>query len=172
MSPVPSSRCPRATSTPQAVLSLARIGIDRVEGLLSGGFGAWRKSGLPIERSHTLTPVELHEDSVLYQKLDVRERSEFEEGHLEDALHAYVGTLEEQLPGLQLRKEEPIVVACSTGQRSSLATSLLLRHGFQKVANLLGGMSAWKRLDLPLVEGPPSPIVEAVPHEGMGGTAG
>jgi len=145
---------PEGTDATQAVLSLARIGIDRVEGLLSGGFRAWCKKGLPFERSDTLSPVELHEDSGLYQKLDVRELSEFEEGHLADARHAYVGELEERLPGLGLHPDEPVAVMCSTGHRSGLATSLLLRHGFRKVANLLGGMSAWRKLDLPLAEGP------------------
>lgn len=146
---------PEGMDARDAVLSLAWIGLDRVEGFLSGGFRAWCKEGLPIERSHTLSPGELHEDFVLYQKLDVRERSEFEEGHLADAHHAYVGELEELLPRLGLRQEEPVAVTCSTGHRSGLATSLLLRHGFQKVANLLGGMTAWKKLDLPLEEGPP-----------------
>lgn len=160
---------PEDTDATDAVLSLAWIGIDRVEGFLSGGFRAWYKTGLPFERSHTLAPGELHEDAVLYQKLDVRERSEFEEGHLTDAHHAYVGELEALLPGLGLRQEDPVAVTCGTGQRSGLATSLLLRHGFRRVANLLGGMTAWKKLDLPLEEGPPRPV-EAVPQPSFEGS--
>jgi hydroxyacylglutathione hydrolase len=155
---------PEGVEPAKAVLSLARIGIDGVEGFLGGGFSAWRKAGLPIERSHTLTPGELYEHSARYQRLDVRELSEFEEGHMADARHAYVGELEERLPGLRLRKDEPVAVTCSVGHRAGLAASILLRHGFRDVSNLLGGMTAWKRLDLPLEEGPPRPI-EAVPGE-------
>lgn len=146
---------PETAQAREAVLSLARIGIDRVEGLLAGGFGAWRESGLPIASHATVTPDELHEHAEHFQTLDVREISEFEEGHLADAHHAYVGELEERLPGLGLREEAPVAVMCSTGQRSSLATSVLLRHGFVGVANVLGGVTAWKKQDLPVVEGPP-----------------
>jgi hydroxyacylglutathione hydrolase len=135
-----------------------------VDGVLSGGFGAWRKAGLPIERGSTLTPEELFANAERFQTLDVRERSEFEEGHIPDARHAYVGELEERLPQLGLRGDLPVAVTCSVGHRSSLAASILLRHGFQSVSNLLGGMTAWKRLELPMREGPPHPS-EAAPSE-------
>lgn len=146
---------PEGADPREAVLSLARIGIDRVEGILAGGFSAWRKTGLPIERGATLTPEELHEQAGRFQTLDVREISEFEEGHLPDARQAYVGELEERLPGLGLDPEAPVAVTCSVGHRAGLATSILLRHGFHRVSNLLGGMTAWKKLELPVVEGPP-----------------
>ncbi|MGZ3458669.1 MAG: MBL fold metallo-hydrolase [Archangium sp.] len=149
----------------QAVLSLARIGIDRVEGVLAGGFSAWSAAGLPFERHSTLKPHELHEHAEDFQTLDVREISEFEEGHIPGARHAYVGELEERLAGLGLRQEAPVAVTCSSGHRSGLATSILLRHGFEAVANLLGGMRAWKKLDLPVMEGPPPHPVEALPQE-------
>ena len=51
--------------------------------------------------------------------------------------------------------EAPVAVTCGAGPRAGLATSILLRHGFHGVSNLLGGMTAWKKLDLPVVEGPP-----------------
>jgi len=95
----------------------------------------------------------------------VREISEFEEGHIPGARHAYVGELEERLSELGLRQEAPVAVTCSSGYRSGLATSILLRHGFEAVANLLGGMRAWKKLDLPMVEGPPPRPVEVLPQE-------
>ncbi|OJH42527.1 MBL fold metallo-hydrolase [Cystobacter ferrugineus] len=149
----------------QAVLALARIGIDRVEGVLAGGFGAWRNAGLPIERSATLTPSELQEHAERYQLLDVRGLSEFESGHIPGAHHAYVGQLEERLPELELRPEVPVAVTCDAGYRSGLATSLLLRHGFQNVSNLLGGMTAWKKLELPVEEGAPHPKETPAPRE-------
>ncbi|WP_257463322.1 MBL fold metallo-hydrolase [Archangium lipolyticum] len=146
---------PEGADLAQAVLSLARVGIDRVEGVLAGGFGAWRTTGLPIERNSTLIPNELHEHSARFQLLDVRDISEFESGHIPGARHAYVGELEERLPGLGLSPDDPVAVVCGSGLRSGLATSLLLRHGFQSVSNLLGGMTAWKKLDLPVEEGTP-----------------
>ncbi|HSP80865.1 MAG TPA: rhodanese-like domain-containing protein [Myxococcaceae bacterium] len=155
---------PEQAEPTKAVLSLARIGLDGVEGILAGGIGAWRKLGLPLQRHHTLTPSELVEFPERYQKLDVREVSEFEEGHLANARHAYVGELEKRLDELKLRKEAPVLVTCGVGHRAGLATSILLRHDFKDVSNLLGGMGAWKRLDLPTEEGPPRPV-EAVERE-------
>lgn len=156
---------PEGMGPEQAVLSLARIGIDRVEGVLAGGFGAWRNAGLPIERNATLTPNELHEHAARYQLLDVRDTSEFESGHIPGAHHAYVGQLEELLPGLGLRPEVPVAVTCGVGYRAGLATSILLRHGFQNVSNLLGGMTAWKKLELPVEEGAPHPGETPAPSE-------
>lgn len=38
---------------------------------------------------------------------------------------------------------------CGSGYRASIASSFLKRHGFEDVANVLGGMSAWKAAELP-----------------------
>lgn len=154
---------PEHADAREAVLALARVGLDEVEGVLAGGFGAWREAGLPIERGATLTPEELHENAERFQTLDVRERAEFEEGHIPDARHAYVGELDERLPRLGLREDLPVAVTCSVGHRAGLATSILLRHGFPRVSNLLGGMTAWRRLELPVREGPPPPSEASPP---------
>ncbi|WIG97172.1 rhodanese-like domain-containing protein [Myxococcus sp. SDU36] len=55
-------------------------------------------------------------------------------------------------------------MTCSVGHRAGLAVSILLSHGFARVSNLLGGMTAWRRLELPVREGPPPPG-EARPPE-------
>jgi len=44
-------------------------------------------------------------------------------------------------------------VVCSVGHRAGLAASILRRHGFARVANLLGGMTAWEHLKLPVSKG-------------------
>lgn len=49
-----------------------------------------------------------------------------------------------------LRQDDEIVVTCSVGHRGSLGVSMLLRHGFERVSNLLGGMTAWQGLGLPV----------------------
>lgn len=155
---------PEEADTAEAVRALARVGIDKVDGILAGGFGAWRSAGLPMERHSTLTPEELNEHKERFQVLDVREISEFEEGHIPGARHAYVGELEERLSRLSLRTDAPVAVTCSVGHRAGLATSMLLRRGFQSVFNVLGGMTAWRKLDLPVREGPPEPV-ESAPEQ-------
>lgn len=140
------------TAVREARLSLARIGRDNVAGALAGGFEAWRDAGLPIEKSGTTTPRDVADRLGTIAVLDVRETGEFEEGHIPGARHVFVGHLEEQLSGLGLRKDEPVVATCSVGHRGSLAVSILKRNGYRDACNLLGGMTAWKRLCLPVKE--------------------
>ncbi|WP_437488838.1 rhodanese-like domain-containing protein [Sorangium sp. So ce1014] len=47
-----------------------------------------------------------------------------------------------------------IELVCSVGHRAGLATSILRRRGFSDVVNVLGGMTAWEKLDLPKKKGP------------------
>lgn len=129
---------------------LARIGIDNVQSALAGGFGSWRKSGRPIETSGVITPRELAEQRDAYQVLDVRDDDEFAGGHIPGAAHLYVGHLRERLGELALDPQRPLAVTCGVGHRAGVAVSVLLQAGFSDVCNLLGGMTAWKNLDLPL----------------------
>ena len=134
----------------KAVDSLARVGIDSVEGVVVNGVEAWREQGLPIE---TLGTTSAQECATLMQGqevhvLDVRDDMEWEEKHIPGALHTYVGYLEEHLP--QLPRTSPIVVHCSVGHRSGLAASILRRQGYTEVLNMLGGLNAWEKLGLPL----------------------
>jgi hydroxyacylglutathione hydrolase len=132
-----------------AAMHLTRIGIDNVRGWLAGGFGTWRKSGNPIQCSGAITPRELADARDAFQVLDVREADEFAEGHIPGAAHAFVGELPDRLSELGLDRDQPVVVTCSVGHRAGLGVSILLRAGFRDVRNLLGGMTAWSRLDLP-----------------------
>lgn len=133
-----------------AAVHLSRIGIDNVQGGLGGGFGSWRASGKAVEASGTLTPQALADDLNSYQVLDVREIDEYDEGHIPGARHMFVGYLPEQIDALGLDRERPVAVTCSVGHRAGLGVSLLLRAGFTDVSNLLGGMTAWQSLDLPV----------------------
>lgn len=139
-----------------AVLSLARIGVDGIAGILAGGFDAWRDAGLPIAHARAIAPRELAARRREYRVLDVREDGEFEdEGHIPGASHLYVGYLDAHLDRIDppLEKSQPIAVTCSVGHRASLAVSVLRRHGFAQAANLLGGMTAWEKLALPREHG-------------------
>jgi len=83
--------------------------------------------------------------------LDVRERSEYLEGHLPGARHIPYQELEERIA--EVPHARTLVVYCASGVRSSLATSVLERHGIA-AANLRGGSSAWRNAGLPIEEGP------------------
>lgn len=133
-----------------AVMSLARIGLDRVEGILASGMESWRDQGLPIESIATTSAPE----TATWMKkggvhvLDVRDEYEWNEKRIPGAVHRYVGHLENNLP--MLAKDSNIVVHCNVGHRSGVAASILKRNGFTHVHNMLGGISAWEKLGLPL----------------------
>ena len=134
----------------KAVKSFARIGIDTIEGVLTSGVETWREQGLPIDSLATTSALEtanwMQQGRV--HVLDVRDEYEWNEKHIPGAVHKYVGYLEESLP--QLPKDSEIVVHCSVGHRSGLAVSILKRHGFTRTYNMLGGITAWEKLGLPL----------------------
>ncbi len=133
----------------KAFLYFTRIGMDQVAGAITGNFEKWRNEGLPVGMAQSTTPSELKEKLDQYQVIDVREVSEFEdEGHIPGAIHCFVGSLGELIDNHSITK--PIVVTCSVGHRASVATSVLLKKGYKDVTNLLGGMTAWQKLKLPM----------------------
>ena len=83
--------------------------------------------------------------------LDVRKQNEWEEGHIEGAMHIFVAHLMDKLS--QIPKEKPTVVHCSAGFRSGLAASILLRAGYSDLYNVAGGINAWISSGLPIVRG-------------------
>ena len=87
-----------------------------------------------------------HEDALI---LDVRENSEFADGHIGKAKHIPLGSVGKRLNELEKFKERPIVVVCRSGNRSSSACRTLRKAGFPNVSNLNGGMIAWDQAGLP-----------------------
>ncbi|MDZ7803426.1 rhodanese-like domain-containing protein [Thiohalophilus sp.] len=83
--------------------------------------------------------------------LDVREDTEYQEGHIINAMHLPLSQLNDQMKKLEKHKEQPIIVACRSGQRSGQACATLKKAGFDNVYNLGGGILAWKNANLPLV---------------------
>ena len=78
------------------------------------------------------------------QIVDVREPAEFNGplGHVPGAQLIPLGTLTDRVS--QLKKSEPLVLVCRSGARSAQASVLLGKAGFDKVANLSGGMLRWR----------------------------
>ncbi len=74
--------------------------------------------------------------------LDVRTEAEWDGGHIEGAHHIHGGTLQERFA--EVPKDRPVAVVCGSGYRASIASSFLKREGYPDVANVLGGMTAWK----------------------------
>ncbi len=93
------------------------------------------------------------------QVLDVRDREEWDEGHIEGAhFMAYTSmapqlNIPAQIDTLTLNREQTIAVTCATGKRSVTAISMLLQNGYKHLYNVTGGMEAWENAGFPMLDG-------------------
>jgi hydroxyacylglutathione hydrolase len=133
---------PQAT---EAATQLRRVGLDNIEGVLAGGFDAWTRAGLPTASIEQISAEQLRSAVASGQELqllDVRSPQEFAGGHVDGALNMPVGELAAR--ARELRRDAPTAVMCEGGFRSSLAASILQQEGFTHLANVTGGMAAFR----------------------------
>lgn len=76
--------------------------------------------------------------------LDVREREEYREGHLEGALSLPRGFLEMRVEEAVPDKSTPVIAYCAGGVRSLIAARTLKEMGYENVVSMAGGYTAWK----------------------------
>ena len=134
----------------RAVRSLIRLGYDNILGHLRGGIPSWYEAGYHIESNPVQTVEDLRNTQFTggFTVLDVRTQEEWDEGHIEGAVHIPVGHLPHLLD--KVPKDKPVCTVCGVGSRSGLAASILLRADYGHVANVLGGMTAWRARDFPV----------------------
>jgi hydroxyacylglutathione hydrolase len=128
----------------EARIRLARVGIERVAGVLDGGIPGWAKAGLPLVDTEQITAQELAAEVAAgpeWTIMDVRRPAEWQGGHIDGAVLAPLDTLRSRIP--ELDRNRPLVVHCKGGYRSMIACSLLEDAGFPRLVNLLGGYDAW-----------------------------
>jgi sulfur-carrier protein adenylyltransferase/sulfurtransferase len=77
--------------------------------------------------------------------VDVREREEWDEGHLPGAVHVPRGHLESRIESAAPDKSRPVLVYCASGNRSAFAAKTLEELGYDQVVSLAGGFTDWKR---------------------------
>jgi rhodanese-related sulfurtransferase len=136
----------------ESQLRLARVGAENVAGYLADGVVGWIKNGLELEYIPQIAVqyfAELREEEPeRIAVLDVREPGERSGGVIADSVGIPLGELKSRVS--ELDRGKLLVVHCQGGFRSSIATSLLRRAGFQDIANLTGGFEAWKTAGLPV----------------------
>jgi glyoxylase-like metal-dependent hydrolase (beta-lactamase superfamily II)/rhodanese-related sulfurtransferase len=126
-----------------------RVGVDRIIGYLNGGIKSWITKGLNTKSIRQLSPKGLYDlisnesDFIL---LDVRASAEFEENHIQGAINIPAADLRTRYT--ELNKDKLIVLICSSGNRSSLGTSILEQKGFNNLSNVAGGMTAYSAAGL------------------------
>jgi glyoxylase-like metal-dependent hydrolase (beta-lactamase superfamily II)/rhodanese-related sulfurtransferase len=139
----------------EALTRLARIGYDTAVGYLDGGARALEARPDLMARHRRMDCAELAAELASTAPplvLDVRAPGEWGAGHIEGALLLPLDVLEAQLETVP--RERPVVVACQGGYRSSIAASLMERHGLRVAGDLIGGFSAWSAAGLPVAVPP------------------
>lgn len=130
----------------EAIMRLARVGLENVEGYLDGGLAAWDSAGFPLESTPQISVDELRAQMTEGQRLqiiDVRAQSEFAAGHLPGATNIPLASLQSRVR--EVGGEGRVAVICAGGYRSVAAASILQRHGIRQPYNIIGGTSAWTR---------------------------
>ena len=109
---------------------------------------------LPFGRVPEISPsglIKILEDPASRpQLLDVRTRREWRKGHIRGSVNIPIHHLSSCLHALDFDHKKSVVTICLTAHRSIPAVRLLRCNGYQDVAQLSGGMMAWRREQLPV----------------------
>lgn len=118
---------------------LMRIGLDNIYGFIEeiSDLGVALQSADVIDIEEFSSLVGKKE----VQLVDVRNTTEYNAGHVKGADHVFVGTLQDNLD--KISKNKQVVIYCQSGDRATLAYSLLRKNGFEDVKNYSGGMKDW-----------------------------
>jgi len=132
----------------ETVVRLARVGFDKMEGYLDGGYEAWKNAG---EKSDLLINIEADEFAMDYQfdddiiVVDVRTEREYGDQHVKRSVNFPLNKLVDPAAYLSDMDENfNVYIHCAGGYRSVIASSLIKRQGFHNLRNILGGFQAIK----------------------------
>ena len=127
-----------------------RIGLDKIEGYVPST-ATWTESGGTLQKANVISLEEtkrlLQTNGV--QLIDLRGASEFKSGHIAHADNVFVGTLPENLD--KVDKNKKVIIHCQSGDRSTIAYSILVKNGFTNVLNFSGSINEWVNAGEPVV---------------------
>jgi rhodanese-related sulfurtransferase len=116
------------------------------------------------EETKLFKDVDVKAAKKLYEQgvylLDVRTGPEYEAGHLPGAQLIPVQELEKRLKEVKAKKDAKILVYCRSGARSIVASEILVKSGYTKISNMLGGFNAWSAATYPSEKGKPKKAEE------------
>jgi rhodanese-related sulfurtransferase len=82
--------------------------------------------------------------------LDVRTPGEYSSGHLQNAVLIPVQELKGRLKELAACKDREILIYCATGNRSTVASKILIDNDFKQIANMRHGIYDWVKKNFPV----------------------
>jgi hydroxyacylglutathione hydrolase len=131
----------------ETIIRLARVGLDKVEGFLAGGFEAWQAAGERIDMIITVDPDELamdipHDTNLVV--VDVRKPAEYADGHLKAAINLTLSDMTDPGNLADFEETHNLYVHCAGGYRSVIACSLMKREGIHNLRNVAGGYGKLK----------------------------
>lgn len=138
----------------RALRGLHSVGLDLVEGYLEGDMNAWAASGLRTAHMESISIMELQErlDKDELILVDARLQSEWDELHIANSIHAPAPDVRSRYG--EWLGDKPVAFICTTGSRSLLACSLMLKYSpTTMVINVIGGIAAWVQAGYPTVTG-------------------
>lgn len=133
----------------ESIVRLARVGFENIIGHLAGGFDAWAKAGEPIDLIIDVEADELAMDIPFDPNMvivDVRKTSEFDKGHIKEALTIPLDELTDPASMANFDDNQNIYIHCAGGYRSVIASSLIKRQGIHNIRNVVGGFKAISEL--------------------------
>jgi len=131
----------------ETITRLSRVGFDKMQGCLEGGYENWVASGEPIDMIIDIEADELmmdlpHDENIVV--VDVRKETEFADGHLENAVNLPLQEMTDIVQLAQFEDQQSLYIHCAGGYRSVIAASLFKRQGTNNLRNILGGWSKIK----------------------------
>src|SRR5216110_2523489 len=105
-----------------------------------------KKTITEISPTDAAAKVKSSADAVI---VDVREKDEFDESHIPDAVHMSRGMVELEVEEKFPDRNTTIICHCGGGGRSALAAESLQKMGYKNVRSLAVGFKAWRAAGLP-----------------------
>ena len=133
----------------ESIVRLARVGFENIIGHLAGGFNAWATANETIDLIIDVEADELAMDIPFDPNMvivDVRKTSEFDKGHLKEALTIPLDELTDPASMANFDDNQNIYIHCAGGYRSVIASSLIKRQGIHNIRNVVGGFKAISEL--------------------------
>jgi glyoxylase-like metal-dependent hydrolase (beta-lactamase superfamily II)/rhodanese-related sulfurtransferase len=133
----------------ESIVRLARVGFENIIGHLAGGFNAWVESNetpdliIDVEADELAMDIPFDPNMVI---VDVRKTSEFDKGHIKEALTIPLDELTDPASMANFDDNQNIYIHCAGGYRSVIASSLIKRQGIHNIRNVMGGFKAISEL--------------------------
>jgi len=130
----------------ETIIRLSRVGFNKIQGYLQGGFEAWQNAGETVDMIIDVEADELamdipHDPNMVV--IDVRRETEFADGHVKDAQNLPLNEMNDLVNLAHFEDNQNLYVHCAGGYRSVIAASLLKREGTHNLRNVLGG---WNKI--------------------------